>query len=599
VNVAGERKTWRRGSGQRLRQLGRVLNRCQWQLVVAIALAVTVLGYLGFREHLSALSADRSFTSTLYLTLQLFVLGSGAVSLPIPWELDLARFLAPVLPAYATAKVLGRIFFEQFHELRLRAFRDHVVICGLGRRGLALAKAFLDQGLRVVAIEADGASALVAEARAAGAIILFGRSTSAEVLRRAGVDRAAQLVAVHDEDGDNAEIAIRVSETVKGRTGRPLICQVHIVDPLLCNLLRERQVVAGRTGSVLIEFYNTYESAARALLDESDPFRSAELRGQPPHLLVAGAGRLGQALVANAARDWRARRGAPGVKLRITLADPRAGRVASSLRHRYPRLDEYCELIPLEVDVRSAAFQRGDPLHHEGRCDITAVYVCLSDDSLSLFTGLALARSLQSHRIPVVARVAEETGLATLVQGLHTADVGGTFSPFAFFDRTCGPQLLPSSQEALARAIHETYVACRREQGQDEKANPAIRPWQDLPDDLRQSNYEQAQHTGSKLRAISCAVTSLLDWDAPPFALFGEEVELLARMEHERFLQERKAAGWRLGHPKDLARKRSPALVPWDQLSEEEREFNRCLIRQLPNHLVREGFQVYRVPSGQ
>ncbi|HVS01331.1 MAG TPA: RyR domain-containing protein, partial [Thermoanaerobaculia bacterium] len=85
------------------------------------------------------------------------------------------------------------------------------------------------------------------------------------------------------------------------------------------------------------------------------------------------------------------------------------------------------------------------------------------------------------------------------------------------------------------------------------------------------------------------------DWGAAPEELTAEEVELLARAEHERFVAERLAAGWRwTSGPKDTAAKLNPTLVPWEMLDPREKQVDRALVREIPRALADLGFALRR-----
>jgi hypothetical protein len=98
------------------------------------------------------------------------------------------------------------------------------------------------------------------------------------------------------------------------------------------------------------------------------------------------------------------------------------------------------------------------------------------------------------------------------------------------------------------------------------------------------------------LEVIGYGLAPLTDWDAEAFRFSVDQVEQMARSEHDRFVAERLAAGWTYAPgPKDLARKLSPDLVSWEELPESEREKDRAAVRGLPRFLARAGLQVYRV----
>jgi RyR domain len=154
--------------------------------------------------------------------------------------------------------------------------------------------------------------------------------------------------------------------------------------------------------------------------------------------------------------------------------------------------------------------------------------------------------------------------------------------------------LLSGVTEMLAHAIYEDYVRKQRAEGQTPATNPAMVDWGELPDTLKDSNRDQAADIGAKLAAVGCGIVTLTDWSAPPLQFTIDEVELLARMEHDRWCRERTAGGWTYGPERDAAQRVSPYLVPWADLSEEIREYDRNTVRALPQFLASAGFSVVR-----
>jgi hypothetical protein len=56
----------------------------------------------------------------------------------------------------------------------------------------------------------------------------------------------------------------------------------------------------------------------------------------------------------------------------------------------------------------------------------------------------------------------------------------------------------------------------------------------------KESNRRYADHISLKLQAVDCYLAPLQDWDALEFQFTTLEVETLAEMEHERWVQERR-----------------------------------------------------------
>jgi hypothetical protein len=101
---------------------------------------------------------------------------------------------------------------------------------------------------------------------------------------------------------------------------------------------------------------------------------------------------------------------------------------------------------------------------------------------------------------------------------------------------------------------------------------------------------------GEKLEAANCSIVPapLVDPNDPGFAFTAEEVEELAREEHDRWCRDLEADGWRFGRVKDPVAKRHPNLVPWEELTEDDRDKDREPIALLPSMLARAGFQIER-----
>lgn len=142
--------------------------------------------------------------------------------------------------------------------------------------------------------------------------------------------------------------------------------------------------------------------------------------------------------------------------------------------------------------------------------------------------------------------------------------------------------------EDLARAFHEIYRA--HASAERAATDPSLRAWDVLDPAYQESSRALARDVPRKLARIGCA---LRHGAAEEFRLGDVEIELLAAAEHERWMDERKAAGWTLG-PRDPAAKRSPYLVPYDALEDAIREYDRVMVRVIPEVLARAGFGVVR-----
>jgi voltage-gated potassium channel Kch len=513
---------------------------------------------------------------------------------------------------------------DRLQMLRLRRLRNHVVICGLGDKGLLLVKAFRARGYPVVVIEQNDTNDRIPSCREHDGIVLIGNATEREMLNMARIREAQYLIVVCGPDAINAEVAAHARAMAEHRQGTALTCSIHIMAPELWSVLHQWELTMGE--SFHLQCFNVFDLEARVLLNTQPPFpdtASSDLEGTRagegtatrarPHVLVVGGGWLGQSLVVHLARRWRERLHSPQQSasadpanargLRVTLIDKDAIQIKELLQLQHPALARSCELIAHPLDVSIPEFHHAACLFDtDGRCHITAIYVCVDEDTLGLSWALGLHHRLRPYRIPIVVRLTQDAGLATL---LHSVRQDGTafetLHTVALLERICQPDLvLGGTHEVLARAMHEQYVAEQKAAGQTPQKNPLMVPWEALPEEIRDSNRAQAAHISKQLTAVQCDIMPLTDWDAATFTFTESEAERLAQMEHERWLHERRLQGWIYSNgPRSDTKKTNPHLVPWSELAEETRALNRNVVRELPAFLARAGFQISRLDTCQ
>ncbi len=281
--------------------------------------------------------------------------------------------------------------------------------------------------------------------------------------------------------------------------------------------------------------------------------------------------------------------------LNVTLVDGETATVDRHLRQRHPEIDKIATLTTLALDLRSPQFQRGLFLYDaSGACVVTHAYVCVEDEGLALSTALLLIHHLRRYEVPVVVRATRRAGLAALL-GADTSSAGAAafrkLEVFSLLEQAYQPELvLNGSNEVIARALHQEYVAGRAVAG---ASTPAAVPWDVLPTDLKEANRTEADRISDKLEAMGCHIVPLTTFDTEPFTLSETEVDELARREHEQWVAERRALGWTAG-ARDPEKETNPNLLPWQDLDETVRTYNRDSVRQLPRFLNRAGFTAHR-----
>ena len=81
----------------------------------------------------------------------------------------------------------------------------------------------------------------------------------------------------------------------------------------------------------------------------------------------------------------------------------------------------------------------------------------------------------------------------------------------------------------------------------------------------------------------------------PPFEFPGNDLEILSEREHERWMNYKISMGWEYAPKTDKSKKLHHLIIPWEKLSEEEKEKDRILVRGIPVILAKAGYAVEKI----
>ena len=565
-----------------------------------VAVAAFVLGIIGFREFLAEDSGyGRGPLDLVYYSLQLFVLDAAPLQTArnLPWTLEVARLAAPAVTIYLIFLAVQALLAQRLMQARIRMTRGHSILCGPQDMVGQLAEQIRrEAGGKLVIVSRDGH-----RSPRRGPLVVVGDPRQPQVLERAGLARARELIALGPDSVLNAEVAIAVHTVNPAAT-----CFAEAQDRQLFQAVVGQEIGSGEVQR--LDSFNRHERAARALLDHLPPSPPSDPRSA---VLVIGYGGLGRVLVDRLVQFWSGGTASAGPVPRVCVLDPDApvdvvlrryaanqGRVTVSARRTDPSwLTSGDDLL-----VPSADGTSGPP----GR-----VYVCLDDDAASIAVGDTVLRLLDGHETTIVVAVPHSSVLGQAADGSRVDDQASGRRP----DEPSVPTAVRTIKatrlvlvsvarsvyavaamrtgmnEQLAMAIHETYRQQAMAEGDTVDTNESVRPWDELPDYLKDSNREQAWDIGRKLAMVGLSAVPA-DGSTGGVTLTETDVEGLAKAEHRRWMAERTAKGWRYDRTKDNSRKLHPDLVAWEYLSEDSRDKDRSAVRAIPRHLADAGLRI-------
>ena len=152
--------------------------------------------------------------------------------------------------------------------------------------------------------------------------------------------------------------------------------------------------------------------------------------------------------------------------------------------------------------------------------------------------------------------------------------------------------------EYTAQKIHEEYLNKEQKKGSTVLENYNLHLWNRLSREFRDSNRDPAKRYWLYIHGIGCETIPLSAVTSPRnFSFTREELEKLAEMEHNLWMEGKFKNAWKFGATRDDSKKIHPCLVSWGKLPEIERQKDREIILSIPVRLRELGMEIVRKES--
>jgi hypothetical protein len=495
----------------------------------------------------------------------------------------IATTLAVIAWVLTATSVVRRLLGNQIKRWWTVRKGAHTIVSGLSGAGLELVNQLRRDKDPVVAVEGSDTSAGI-KAEEAGACLLAGNPADRHLLQKTGLSRAKCLLMATGDDFANIAAAVRSLELAKESGGHTPRAFVHIADPQLRIHLRHQRTFRS-DGPTPAKIFNLFDHSARLLIQDH-PLDHAPIRPatqQAVQLVVIGFGRMGEAVLTRAAMTGHYANLKP---LEAVVIDREADRKERLFRGRYLHFKQIVNARFLKLDAQEPATQdQIAALCADPTKTISTIVIAFNDPHQELSIAWSLADRLDG-RAQIRLRLRDKSGASVLLGRPQAAGAPtGPISVFGSLRNACAKKVwFDSDLDVMAKALHEDYLRRLPAAERTRADNRSAYAWDCLDDDLVESNRQSADHIPVKLRALG-RHTVPKGSPGTPITEFGkDDVEVLAKMEHRRWMAERFLANWSLG-PKNIEKRTSPYLVEWEELPPEIQEYDRNFVRMLPEVL--------------
>jgi hypothetical protein len=551
-------------------------------LSAVLAVCSFLVGVWGF----GILEPNAPYLNNVYQALRLFPLEGPIQIHSLPWQLETARFVAPFSLLLGIVATIFHVSRDLLNSFLLKLLRGHVVIAGLNEISADFAIDAIATGHKVVVIGNDPDSPWLYDLKARGAVHLMGDFTDTHSLERARVWRASRFFAFSEDDAQNVEAVMTLSDLLKQATHRatkldkPLRCYTLHQDPTFHQAFREHSLLNTTPDAMDVSLVNLDALAARITLEqmpmEEDPSGNI---CENPHLVIFGYSPISMALLRQALHlgHYLNRK-----KLPVSLVTSEPDHLRLQLNQYFRQAEHIAriEIITAEDDTPASYLQALETSNPSPESWYTLV--CASVHDKQNFT-MAQHLSNHAHALPgrIHCSLPNNPGLISLLRSRSSGRHIHSLPRPA--DLATWQSIVNEPHETLARTIHNNYVALELASGKNSADNSSLVPWGTLPEAMREQNRLQADHLQVKLRAIGMRLDSLPDKEKLKSALI-ENLELLAEIEHLRWNAVQFMAGWKYApgkkNPDHLTH---PCLVSWDELTDEIKQYDRDAVMNIPN----------------
>jgi hypothetical protein len=589
----------------------------EWYFIGALAICSVFLGTIGFLEE-DIITNRKNIFDAIYLSLQLFVLQSGffenieKINLP----LQITRFVSPAILAYATIR---SIFYLISEDVGLFFLKDHIIICGMSEKSKALLDDILGNGKKVVVIDNNAKAFDLLNLKAKGAIIISESPSDKTALLKAKFHKSRYIFVLNEMDELNVEIAFNIYKSISEIPSHPkeklITCFVHSYEPLIEEIFKSHQIYRDSKDRLEMRLLNIYSQSSQ-ILTQLNPIQKQNEGNNDAEIsiILAGFGSTGKNILINCALIYHF---STDNKLKAFIIDSNFDSEIEAFYDLYPAAKAVIDIYGIPKNIEE--LQKSDFTVYLSNLTPDSIYICCSHDLNRVKYARKFGKIFDQSSIFVL--FLNSSDITVLIDKGEFFKNQKNVNVFNMVQETCKYDKIVNEEiELMGEKIHLCYCADAIAGGATKENNSSIRDWDELSEDLKESNRQQAYNISLRLKAFGYSIVpinseapehffkfdhilisklSKITTKAESDILQGNEalVYKLSKAEHIRWMNDKLMKGWRYKNiDKDLGRKERfhPDLRPFEQLPEESKAKNIAATLRIPDILNHAGKKIMK-----
>lgn len=408
-------------------------------------------------------------------------------------------------------------------------------------------------------------------------------------------------------DSSNVECVRRISEIIsqsKELNKKKIPCYLYLENQTTFSLLQQHDMEIKIRNYIDLQPFNHHENWARTVFsgkkndnrDYSTVYSKIKFDTDINNLrfVIIGFNRMGRALAVQCARVAHFGNNSKTI---ITVIDKNAGELKDSFLSQFPGLPSMTDIefdfLNKSIESKSTKDTISEWCNND---EIMGIAMCFRNPDTSLFQGLKLPKSVYNKDIPVLIRQDYLHGFASSINDK------APFENVNFFGMLYDTCTLDFDRDDKAKKLHANYLTTLSKR--EPELYPSHNFWETLPEEYRWSNRYPTDIYPVKFKMLNKVSTMFSANKFQEYKLllldtinilkknnqtFEElhsnlskdkkqivnDIELLAKIEHKRWIAEKVIAGWSYGKVRDNIQLFHPDLIPYEQLAEEKKNFDR------------------------